>query len=498
LIAALVMPGGCATVDPKLDYQRVEQHVREATGQERVFHPDDANMIANHIERLMLDGLTADEAVEVCLLNNPTLQAAFMDIGMARADVVQAGLLSNPSLGVALRLPSGGGLANLEAGLAQNIAELWQIPHRKRAAERSLDAAVLKLAREAAGLAADTKVAYCKAVGADERHRIAQENLAIAKELLELALARQEAGAANELEVNLSRSLALDAELEMQSARLAAAETRRGLATLLGVTTDASALVLIDPLPETPRETPDPERLLDIARRWRLDIRVAEQAVLGAEARLEEEKRRLFRSVELGLSLERGERPRSAGGRDILADTARASIANGALTAPEIQPRSERDRDTDFTIGPSLDLELPIFDQNQAQIAKARFASQQAEKTLQALNRAAAQEVRGAIDRSFTAWELVRMCRDRALPLAQNNLDLSREAYRAGRTSFLSVLEAQRFFLSARSRYASAAEAAAVTIPELERAIGIPYARIVSEVADKGASEKEVQKETER
>ena len=90
------------------------------------------------------------------------------------------------------------------------------------------------------------------------------------------------------------------------------------------------------------------------------------------------------------------------------------------------------------------------------------------------------------------------MCRDRALPLAQNNLDLSREAYRAGRTSFLSVLEAQRFFLSARSRYASAAEAAAVTIPELERAIGLPYARIVSEATGEGALEKDVQKETER
>ena len=474
---------GCATVNPDLDYQRAGRYVTQATGQQNIYQPqDDDEIIAERVEELLAGGITADEAVQICLLSNPTLQAAFMDVGMARADVVQSGLLSNPSLGIALRLPAGGGLSNLEAGLAQNIADLWQIPARKRAAERSLDQAILELARLAADLAADAKMAYYEAVGTDERYRISQENLAVAQSLLELALTRQKAGAANELDVNLSRSLALDAELAVESARLAAADTRRALATLLGVTTDAADLALLDKLPDIPPKTPEPRRLIDVARRSRLDIQAARQAGSAAEAHLQEEYRRVFPTIELGVALERGERARSDGGRDILADTARASIANGGLTAPEIQPRSERGKSRDFIIGPSLDLELPIFDQNQAQIAKARYAFEQASKTLEALDRAVAQEVRSAVDRTLTAWRLVQMYQERSIPLAQSNLDLSREAYRAGRTSFLSVLEAQRFFLETRSGCVGAAQTAATAVPELERTIGLPFAKLAAEV----------------
>ncbi len=493
-LAQVAAIGGCATVNPALDYDRAAQHVAAATGREHVYQPDDDESAARFVEELLRDGITVDETVQVCLLNNPTLQASFMDIGMARADVVQAGLLSNPSLGIALQLPSGGGLASLEGGLAQNIADLWQIPPRRRAAKRSLDQTILGLARQAADLAAEAKTAYYEAVGADESLRISQENLSVAQSLLELAATRQQAGAASELDVNLSRGLALDAELEVEARRLAAAEARRRLATLLGVTTDADRLTLLDPLPNLPPKAPDAQRLLDIARTWRLDIRWAEQAVYAAEARLHEEYRRVFGTIELGVALERGERPRSDGGRDILADTARASIANGGLTAPKIQPRSERRRNTDFIIGPSLDLELPIFDQNQAQIAKARYAYEQASKRLEALVRAAAQEVRSAVDRVLTAWKLVRIYRDRSIPLAQSNLELSREAYRAGRASFLSVLEAQRFFLETRSGCVGAAQTAATAAAELERTIGLPFSKLVAELdgeptLDAGAEE---------
>jgi cobalt-zinc-cadmium efflux system outer membrane protein len=488
---------GCAMVNPRLDYERVGRHVAETTGQENLYQPGNNERVAERRDELLRDGITADEAVQVCLLNNPTLQAAFMDIGMARADVVQSGLFSNPSLGVALQFPSGGGLANLEAGLAQNIADVWQIPVRKRMAERSLDQAILGLARQAADLAADTKVGYYEAVGADESLRISQENLVIAQNLLELALMRQQAGAANELDVNLSRSLALDAELGVEEARLAAADARRRLATLLGVRTDADNLTLLDSLPEVSSKPPDAQRLFEIARVWRLDIRSAQQAVYAAEARLRVEYRRVFPTLELGVALERGERGRSEGGPDLLADTARASIANGGLTAPEIQPRSEREKNTDFIIGPSLNLELPIFDQNQAQIAKARYLYEQASKTLEALDRVVAQEVRSAVDRTTTAWKLVRMYQERAIPLAQSNLDLSREAYRAGRASFLSVLEAQRFFLETRNGYVGAAQAAATAIPELERTIGLPFPKLVGAVDADATSDTGLEEETE-
>ncbi len=480
--------GGCATVNPRADYERMAAHVREATGQDTLYQPGDEEIVAGKVEELLAGGLTAEEAVQVSLLNNPRLQAAFMNVGMARADVVQSGLLSNPSLGVTLRFPSGGGLANLEAGLAQNIAELWQIPVRKRTSERILDGAILELARQAAKLASEAKGAYYRAVAAQERHKLSEENLSVARNLLELAETQQEAGGGTELDVNLSRAVVIETELVVELSRLEAADARRELATFLGVSRRASEIALSTPLPDVPPEIPDPESLVRVAHSFRLDIQSARQAAFTAWARLEEQYRLVFPTVELGVELERGER-KSRGGRDVLADTARTSIANGRLTAPEIQPRSERDRDTDFIIGPSLSVGLPIFDQNQAQIARAKYAYQQAAKTLDALRREATQEVRGAVDRTVTAWRLVKVYRERSLPLAESNLDLSREAYQAGRASFLAVLEAQRFFLDSRSRYVAAAESAAITIPELERTIGLPFPELVKRARPGAESE---------
>lgn len=477
-VVAVVAGSGCATVDPTLDYDRARQHITDATGHENIYRPGNDAVVEARLDVLMTDGLTAPEAVEVCLLNNRRLQAAFFEVGMARADVVQSGLLANPSLAASVRFPSGGGLANVEFGLAQNIAELWQIPVRKQAAERELDRAILDLARLASTLAIQSKEAYFRAVATGERHKLAGDNLSIARNLLELAETRREAGAGTELDVNLSRAVVVEAELELETARLAVAETGRALATLLGIAAPASDIALTSPLPEVPPQMPEVARLIELAREVRLDIRAARQGVLSARARLEEEYRRVFPTIEIGIELERGER-KSQGGRDIFADTARSSIAAGGLTAPEIQSRSQRDADTDFTIGPSVSLELPIFDQNQAQIAKAAYGYEQAVKTLEALDREVAQEVRGAVDRALTAWRLLRVYRVRSLPLAKNTLDLSREAYRAGRTSFLSVLEAQRFYLVTRSRSVDAAERAAITIPDVERAVGLPFDELV-------------------
>ncbi len=483
LSIALAALGGCATVNPRLDYERVGQRITKATGQERVYQPADDELVVEIVAGLCQDGIDAAEAVEICLLNSPTLQAAFMDVGMARADVVQAGLFSNPFVGISARFPDGGGLANLEASVAQNIAELWQIPIRKRAAEHSLDRTILDLARTATGLGADAKAAYYEAVGADELHRIAQENLVITQDLLALALARQEAGAANELDVNLSRSLALSADIEVERARLASANARRALATLLGLVIRADELLLVDPLPDTYPQITDAPSLVELAKGWRLDLQAAKEAVALAQAQVEEQYRLIWPVVELGLKFEREDR-RSQGGRNILADTVRTSIANGGLSAPDIKSRSERrsERGQDTIFGPSLGIELPLFDQNQAQIAKAQYALQQARKTLEAVDRAVTQEVRSAADRALTAWRLMQKFREQSIPLAQSNLDLSREAYRAGRASFLSVLEAQRFFLETRSGLVGAARSAAIAVPELERTIGLPFAKLMAEV----------------
>jgi len=477
---------GCATVNPEPDYLRLRVQVQRATGYSQTYRPGDEAALTAHVNALMADGLTASEAAQIALLNNADLRAACHKIGIARADVVQSGLLSNPSLGVAFRLPSGGGLANLEADLAQNLAGLWQIPAQVRAAERGLERVILDVAARVARGAAQAKSAYYAAAGADRRLAIAEENLEVTRKVLELAEFRRSAGAGSELDVNLARGVVLETELTVQQARLAAADARRTLAEVLGLTLDANELVLTEALADVPDNVLDAELLTKTALTERLDVRALRQAVHSAEERLVLEYRRVFPTLKIAVALERGERER-AEGRDLLADTARASIAAGRLAAPKIEPRSARHVNTDFTIGPSLALELPIFDQNQAQIARARYELEQNQRLLDGLQCTVQQEVRGVIDRAHTAWQIARYYRDEIVPQAQRSLGLSRESYHAGKSTVLAVLDAERTYLIARDGYVEALLAAAAAAPALERAVGLPFDRVVG-AAGGGAS----------
>lgn len=476
----LVVLAGCTSVNPRPDYERVERHVAEAVGENALAPADDAEAVRALVAARLEGGLSADEAVQVCLLNNPRVRSALLRVGIARAELVQAGLFQNPSLSLSLRLPDGGGLSNLELGIAQNIAELWLIPIRKRVAEGELESAILEVARELSAVALEARAAYYSAVGLGREKDIVDENRAVAEQLLDAALARMQAGAGSSIDVNLARSEFMQTEVALRNAALAAFEGRRSLAVLLGIRTPPDDLVLTDKLPDPPAWTLTSESLVRTAEANRLDLRAATYFVDVAAARVQQEKMSVVANVEVGVGFERDARGRR-GDRPWLADTLWASAEAGALTAPSLRPREKQPTDT--ILGPTLSLEVPVFDQNQAQIAKVQFIYEQALLNREALLLDVTQETRGAFQRARTAWDVANYYRDNFLPLLQENLELSRTAYRAGKISLLSVLEAQKLLLASRGRYVESLRNAAVAVTDLEKAIGTPLARVMSDVS---------------
>lgn len=477
---------GCATVDSRADFDRTGQHVEHATGTATLYRPEDEAAIEQRVAALLSEGLTADEAVQVALLNNPRLQAALMRLAISRADFVQSGLFTNPTVSFSLRWPDGGGLTNLQAGIAQNIAELWQISYRKQAAEHELDRTVLELAREASVLSLDARVAYWRAVRNDRERELARENLALAQKLIDVAISRREAGAGSDVDVNLARSQHIDVDLKLRNAMLAAFEAHSAIAKLLGLTTPPREIVLVDALAEPGSWTLSPHVVIATAMENRLDVQATKMAVAAANARVAYEKSRYLRSLELGLSAERSAR-NSRGGRDWLEETAFASAQSGQLTPPNLQPRDKQS--TDWVVGPEIGVELPIFDQNQAQIARAEYVHQQAIKLLDALERELTQDAYVALDRAKTAAENARFYKDSALPLREQGLTLAQGAYTAGRTTLLSVQEAQRLLLAARFGYVEAITNHMLAIVELERVAGRPFAKLIEATASPSATE---------
>lgn len=420
---------------------------------------------------LLLDGLTAEEAVRVALLNNPRVRAAMLSIGVSRADFVQSTLYSNPSLFLSLRFPDGGGRPNVEVSLAQNIAELWLVPARTDAAQRNLNRVVLEAARVAAFVVLDVRREYVRAVQAGEQLRLADDGVEIATQLVEIAELRQQAGSGSEIDLNLARATKLQAAADRRNAALAAVEARAELSRLLGLTEDPQTLVLTDAIREPPAWEVPAERLQEIARSARLDLQMIEQSVASAEALARLERIRFLRSVDLGFAFELAER-RARGDRDWFEETFYDSLQSGALTPPNLMPRESQGTDT--IAGPTLSLELPLWDQNQAQVVRADRLVEQARQRRDALLVAAAQDIHAGLARVRAATENARSYREDLVPTAQRNVALAQDGYRVGHTSFLSVLEAQRAYVSTRGGQLEALRSAALAEIELERVTGRP------------------------
>jgi len=472
-----VLLSGCAQVKPQEDFARTRELIQQSTGVDAAYDPDEVQLTTEELDAMLADGLSLDEAVRIALVNNRRLQAEFLDIGVAKAEWVQSGLLSNPSLGLSTRFPEGGGRSNFEASLAQNLVDLWQIPVRRRISQQALDQAVLRIARLAGELAADTKTAYFKALASERLLQVARESLQLVQKSHKAIRAQREAGTASALDDNLARGQVLTADVAVRNARLATADAKRGLAQRLSLDGPTENLRLTDGLVNAFTQVPSCDDLLALARTSRLDLRALQSQVQSNEAKIRLEYLKIFPEVSVGVDFERLER-RALPGRNIAADTARASIASGELTAPDIQSRaqrrSERRQEIDAILGPALTMTLPIFDQNQAQIAKARYQYLQAVKAQEELEIGVAQDIRTSLDHVQTASTNLEYYRDELLPQAERNLEFAQDAYRVGQTSVLALLEAQRALLQARRDHVNVWTEAASAMAQLEKAVGVP------------------------
>src|SRR5690349_11734462 len=107
---------GCASLSPHESYRDVQSLVAERGISSVHWNQDSqADAEAVHaIQNLLVQELTTDSAVQVALLGNARLQAAFEELGIAQADLVQAGLLRNPVFYGELRLPPHPSVSPLE------------------------------------------------------------------------------------------------------------------------------------------------------------------------------------------------------------------------------------------------------------------------------------------------------------------------------------------------------------------------------------------------
>lgn len=356
--------------------------------------------------------LTLGAALQAAIDNSPTLSAARREIDAAQGALTQAGVYQNPSLDLEVEdLRSG--MRSTTVTLSQPLELGGKRSARVAAAERALEAIRVKSEATEAQLKADVTAAFLSALLSQERVRLAQESLNIARSGSQAASKRVQAGKVSPLEETRSKVAEANVRLELVQAQGELAAQLQELRALLagGMPFDAldgNALLLptlppIDVLQARVENSPT-------MRQARLEI-----SRLSALADLEQAKRKPDIAVSLGMQ------------------------------------RSQQDGRSTAIVGVSIP--LPVFDTNRGNIIQSLRLRDKSEDDARALELRLRADLAIARQRMEIASQEVAAVSAEILPSAQLAFNAATQGFELGKFEYLDVLDAQRTLLQARSQY---------------------------------------------
>lgn len=432
---------GCTSVPRDAGFPRVQELVHQRIGQRAVWNQASAAdaAVTDSVKHLLGKELTADDAVKVALLNNRALQATYEELGVAQADLVEAGLLQNPVFFGQIRFPSRPEIP-WEADVVQNFLELFVLPLRKRVAEAEFERAKYHVASAVLDHAAQVRSAFYSLQGAEQLREMRATAAEATEASAELANRQFQASNISELDRSNEQALHEQAMIELALAEaevLAQRERLNGLMGLWG--DDADRWRIASRLPGLPEPEVSPADLVSLAMGQRLELQRARQEIE-------------VMAQSLGL--------------------AQFTRAAGGITRLDIGAHYEREPEGIGTLGPSLEITLPIFNQGQPGLARAEALFRQSQQRYNALTAQIHSEVRAARDRMFTARRLVERYQTSTLPLRERIVQESQLHYNAMQIGPAQLLQARQAQLDAGRQYTETLRNYWVARSDLERAVG--------------------------
>ena len=116
--------------------------------------------------------------------------------------------------------------------------------------------------------------------------------------------------------------------------------------------------------------------------------------------------------------------------------------------------------------------DLPIFNRNQGEIARTRYALTQAQETQQSASDTVMSDVANAYEAVKSNDEVVQLYTSGYLKQAQDSRDISEYAYKRGAASLLDFLDAERSYRAAQLAYRQALASYMTALEQLKQAVG--------------------------
>jgi outer membrane protein TolC len=387
LASSLLLLAGCVSFSKDAGFESVKSAVRERAGAAPRWArtESDQSEVRDIVKRLLAGPVTADAAVQIALINNRGLQATYAELGIAEADVVQAGLMRNP--GFAFERLTRGEELDIGRAFIFDLLGLLTIPARTRIEQSRFDVTKTRVAAEASRVAAGTRQAWYAAVAAREGAKYMEQVKDAAEASAELA--RRMAQAGNFSKLDQAREQLFYAESTAQLARLrqTVVAERESLTRAMGLWGDDIRYTLPDRLPDLPKAAREVDQLESVALTQRLDVRAAMEEAA---------------SIATSLGLTR---------------------ATGLVSVLEVGYQRNSETGKPLRKGYDIELRLPIFDWGSARVARAQHTYMQAVDRAADTAVRARSEVRESYDAYRTSYDLARHYRDDIVPLRKRISD---------------------------------------------------------------------------
>ena len=234
---------------------------------------DDAAAVHARVRHLMGRTLTAETAVQIALLNNRGLQAAYNELGIAEAVRVRQSLPPNPQISV-LRV-SGAAETELERQIVTSILALATLPVRSEIAAGRFQQAQLTAALETLRVANGARAAFYRAVAANQSAALLVQAEQAAGTAAQLAKRLGETGAMNKLDQAREQSFHADVATQLTMARQRALSERERLIRSLGLAGADLNFTLPKTLPALPSRPLRVPQVEQEALDRRIDLQIA-------------------------------------------------------------------------------------------------------------------------------------------------------------------------------------------------------------------------------
>jgi cobalt-zinc-cadmium efflux system outer membrane protein len=431
LTFAILLLGGCAASSSKntsenLSY--ISAGIKERTDYSLRQAPKPGQFELPEWVRLD-DGLSQDEAVAIALWNNAQFQADLAALGFSRADLIEAKMLPNPVF--SLLFPIGPKL--LETDLNIPIDALWQRPNRIAAAKLDTRTLSENLVQDGLGLIREVQTTYAELWLAQQQVHFTTEDVQLRAQMAGLAKAQLKAGDISGLLASEAHVNSLQAVDAANTSSKEVVILKHQLNTLLGIASNDVQYDIL-PLETKPRTEVSIDELLKTALAARPDLRGAELEIEAAGKRLGWEKSKVYNFIAI------------IDGKD-----------EGSHT---------------LWIGPGLDVEIPVLNQNQGGIARAKAEMELAARQYEAVRQNIMLQVRQAYTEYISAKEQFDLWNKQIVPSLAKTLDEMQKSLAVGEVPYLSVLEAREKLVEARMREAELAANLHRSAAQLDYSVG--------------------------